>query len=87
MITVTSPNGQLMVSRSRLTIRSTVVSGVGALLTGGAGAFLLAWWGNDLRRARRRARELGPRQAKRRRLARRQRTPAHHPEPVEAKLS
>jgi uncharacterized protein DUF6049 len=82
VITVTSPNGQLLVARSRLTIRSTVVSGVGALLTGGAGAFLLAWWGNDLRRARRRARQEGRRQATRRRLARRRRRRMAPPRPV-----
>lgn len=52
-VTVTSPDGQLLVNRSKLTIRSTVVSGVGALLTTGAGVFLLIWWGNDLRRQRR----------------------------------
>jgi hypothetical protein len=28
------------------------VSGVGAVLTAGAGLFLLVWWGNDLRRSR-----------------------------------
>jgi hypothetical protein len=53
VITVTSPDGQLVVNRSKLTIRSTVVSGVGATLTAGAGLFLLVWWGNDLRRSRR----------------------------------
>jgi Family of unknown function (DUF6049) len=56
VITVTSPDGQLVVNRSKLTIRSTVVSGVGALLTAGAGLFLLVWWGNDLRRSRRQRR-------------------------------
>jgi hypothetical protein len=86
VITVTSPNGQLLVSRSQLTIRSTVVSGVGALVTVGAGAFLLAWWGNDLRRARRRTRELGSRQAKRHRLARRRLRPPRPGLPVDAKL-
>ena len=53
-ITVTSPDGSLVVNTSELTIRSTVVSGVGAVLTAGAGIFLLVWWGNDLRRSRRR---------------------------------
>ncbi len=53
-ITVTSPDGLLKINRSELTIRSTVVSGVGAVLTAGAGLFLLVWWGNDLRRSRRR---------------------------------
>ncbi|HLF41604.1 MAG TPA: DUF6049 family protein, partial [Acidimicrobiia bacterium] len=56
VVTVTSPDGALLVNRSELTIRSTVVSGVGALLTTGAGFFLLVWWGNDLRRSRRRGR-------------------------------
>ena len=54
VVTVTSPDGELLVNRSELTIRSTVVSGVGALLTAGAGLFLLVWWGNNLRRSRRR---------------------------------
>jgi hypothetical protein len=53
-ITVTSPDGALLVNSSELTVRSTVVSGVGAVLTAGAGIFLLLWWGNDLRRSRRR---------------------------------
>jgi len=52
-ITVTSPDGTLKINSSELTIRSTVVSGVGAVLTAGAGLFLLVWWGNDLRRSRR----------------------------------
>ncbi len=56
VISVTSPDGSLEVNRSELVIRSTVVSGVGALLTAGAGVFLLVWWGNDLRRSRRRPR-------------------------------
>jgi len=55
VITVTSPDGALLVNSSELTIRSTVVSGVGAVLTAGAGLFLLVWWGNDLRRSRRRS--------------------------------
>jgi hypothetical protein len=53
-ITVTSPDGALKLNDSELTVRSTVVSGVGAVLTAGAGIFLLVWWGNDLRRSRRR---------------------------------
>jgi hypothetical protein len=55
-IRVTSPDGDLVVNQSDLTIRSTVVSGVGATLTAGAGVFLLVWWGNNLRRSRRRPR-------------------------------
>jgi hypothetical protein len=53
IIHVTSPDGGLLVSRSEITVRSTVVSGVGALLTASAGVFLLVWWANHLRRARR----------------------------------
>jgi hypothetical protein len=53
-ITVTSPDGSLKINSSELTIRSTVVSGVGAVLTAGAGLFLLVWWGNNLRRSRHR---------------------------------
>jgi hypothetical protein len=53
-ITVTSPDGSLELNKSDLTVRSTVVSGVGAVLTAGAGIFLLIWWGNDLRRSRHR---------------------------------
>ena len=52
-VIVTSPDGSLVVNSSELTIRCTVVSGVGAVLTAGAGIFLLVWWGNDLRRSRR----------------------------------
>jgi hypothetical protein len=55
-ITVTSPDGRLLVASSELTVRSTVVSGVGAMLTAGAGLFLLLWWANDLRRGGRRRR-------------------------------
>lgn len=58
-ITVTSPNGELVLNDSELTVRSTVVSGVGATLTAGAGVFLLVWWGNNLRRSRRRPRGAG----------------------------
>ena len=59
-ITITSPGGDLVVNTSELTIRSTVVSGVGATLTAGAGVFLLVWWGNNLRRSRRRPRSQAP---------------------------
>jgi hypothetical protein len=39
--------------RSRLTIRSTVFSGVGIILSIGAGLFLLLWWAKHWRTARR----------------------------------
>jgi hypothetical protein len=63
-ITITSPDGLLSINKTELTIRSTVVSGVGAVLTAGAGLFLLVWWGNDLRRSRRRRRGRARRQGR-----------------------
>jgi hypothetical protein len=41
--------------RSRLTIRSTVFSGVGIILSIGAGLFLLLWWAKHWRTSRRAA--------------------------------
>lgn len=55
-ISITSPDGSLLLTQSSLTIRSTAVSGAGALLTGAAGAFLLFWWSRELRQRRRRGR-------------------------------
>jgi len=52
-ITVTSPDGRLLVSRTRITVRSTAVSGVGLVVTVGAGVFLAGWWGRHLRDGRR----------------------------------
>ena len=68
VITVTSPDGRLLVNRSELIVRSTVVSGVGALLTAGAGVFLLVWWGNNLRSSGRQ-RRIGRRARRQGRLA------------------
>jgi len=60
-ITITSPDGSLVVTSSQLTVRSTAVSGMGVFLAGGAGAFLFLWWGWHLRtRGRRRPRTLAP---------------------------
>jgi len=68
-IIVTSPDGSLVVNSSELTIRCTVVSGVGAVLTAGAGIFLLVWWGNDLRRSRRGRGRRGGRARRQERIA------------------
>ena len=43
-ITVTSPDGQLVIGRTRVTVRSTAFSGVGVILSVGAGTFLALWW-------------------------------------------
>ncbi|MGH9023254.1 MAG: DUF6049 family protein, partial [Acidimicrobiia bacterium] len=60
-ITITSPDGSLLLTESSLTIRSTAVSGVGAMLTAAAGGFLLFWWGREFRK-RRRCRTRGSRE-------------------------
>lgn len=44
LVTLSSPDGRLDLQRSRYTVRSSVVSGVGLILTLGAGLFLAAWW-------------------------------------------
>lgn len=53
-VTLTSPDGQIVVTQSELTIRSTAGSGVGPVLTIGAAAFLLGWWALHFRGIRRR---------------------------------
>jgi len=55
-VAVQSPDGSLVVGTARYTVRSTAISGVGLLLSIGAGAFLLLWWARHwrgIRRARR----------------------------------
>ena len=53
-VTLTSPDGQIVVTQSELTIRSTAGSGVGPVLTIGAASFLLGWWALHFRGIRRR---------------------------------
>ncbi len=53
LITVTTPDGSEVLSQSKYTVRSTAVSGVGLILTIGAGGFLALWWGRHWRRSRR----------------------------------
>lgn len=50
---ITSPDEIVVVSRSRFTVRSTAVSGVGLVLSVGAGLFLALWWASHFRRVRR----------------------------------
>jgi hypothetical protein len=52
-ITLQSPDGGLVIGRSRVTVRSTAFSGVGIVLSVGAGAFLALWWGRHIVQARR----------------------------------
>jgi len=52
VLTVSSPDGGLVVSSTRIDVRSTAVSGVGIFLTAGAGVVLAGWWMNDIRKRR-----------------------------------
>lgn len=58
-VTLSSPDGSLVVGRSRLTVHSTGASGVGVILSVAASAFLLVWWASHWRTTRR-ARRLVP---------------------------
>ncbi len=57
-VVITSPDGRREIASTRYQIRSTAVSGVGLVLSIGAGVFLLLWWARDVRRTRRHRREL-----------------------------
>ncbi len=59
-IEVTSPDGELEITSSRFTVRSTAVSGVGLVLSAGAGLFLLVWWASHWRKTRRSRRLVDP---------------------------
>lgn len=58
-VRLTSPDGLLQLGDTRLTVRSTAVSGVGIVLSAGALVFLLAWWARHWRSTRRRRRLVG----------------------------
>lgn len=47
-VMVTSPDGNLDISQTRLTVRSTAASGVGILLSAGAAGFLAIWWARNI---------------------------------------
>jgi hypothetical protein len=52
-ITIESPDGRLILSTSRFTVRSTAASGMGVVLSIGAGAVLIVWWARSILRRRR----------------------------------
>jgi hypothetical protein len=52
-VTITSPDSSVVLDRTRFTIRSTAISGVGLVLSIGAGLFLLVWWARHWRTTRR----------------------------------
>jgi hypothetical protein len=55
-VQVRSCDGRLLLGASRVTVRATAPSGLGLVLSGGAGAFLLVWWARHWRTVRRRRR-------------------------------
>jgi hypothetical protein len=58
-VSVASPACCLELTRTRFTVRSTAVSGVGVFLSIGAAAFLLVWWLSHFRSVRRSRRLVG----------------------------
>ncbi len=59
-ITLESPDGDLIVGRARLTVRSTATSGVGLAISIGAALFLALWWGRHSMKGRRARRLMEP---------------------------
>jgi hypothetical protein len=52
-VRVMSPDSGLLIATSKVTVRSTAVSGIGYVLTVGAAGFLVVWWFRHWRRTRR----------------------------------
>ncbi len=52
-VIVESIDGTLPIDTGRITVRSTAISGLGLVLSVGAGLFLLAWWASHFRKVRR----------------------------------
>jgi hypothetical protein len=52
-VDITTPDGQQSLSMTRYTVRSTAISGVGLVISVGAGLFLVVWWARHWRRTRR----------------------------------
>lgn len=47
-VTITTPDGRIVLGATRVTVRSTAFSGLGVVLSVGALAFLLVWWGRHI---------------------------------------
>jgi hypothetical protein len=54
-VEVLSPDGAIVLATIDFSVQSTVVSGVGVVLSAGAAIFLLVWWARHWRRTRRSA--------------------------------
>jgi hypothetical protein len=52
-VAVQSPDGSLSITSTRFTVRSTAISGVGLMISIGAGLFLAVWWARHFRKVRR----------------------------------
>jgi hypothetical protein len=57
---IVSPDGRVQVGQSRITVRTTAVSGVGLVLMGAAATFLVVWWTRTIVRERRGSRRRHP---------------------------
>lgn len=58
-VSLVTPDGGVVLAATRFTVRSTAASGVGIVLSAGAGVFLALWWARHALRGRR-ARRLIP---------------------------
>jgi hypothetical protein len=55
-VTLTTADDQFTIDTTQMTVRSTVFSSIGVVLTVGALLFLAIWWGNHIWRSRRKRR-------------------------------
>jgi len=55
-VTLTTADDQFTIATTTMTVRSTVFSSIGVVLTVGALLFLAIWWGNHIWRSRRKRR-------------------------------
>ena len=55
LVRITTPNGRIELTSARVTIRSTVVSGVGVVLSVASLTVLFIWWARNWRRTRQRS--------------------------------
>jgi hypothetical protein len=55
-VTLTTADDRFTISTTEMTVRSTVFSSIGVILTVGPLVFLALWWGNHIRKSRRKRR-------------------------------
>ncbi|MCX7621079.1 MAG: DUF6049 family protein [Acidimicrobiales bacterium] len=59
-VSMSSPDDAIAIGSTKFRLRSTAVSGIGLLLSIGAGLFLLIWWSRHFRSVRRRSQLVTP---------------------------